>query len=81
MNTNQSEVAATVHFAAVELGQTGQPSESDILRQVMDWKQRRRPPLEPKEVALTIRHLNMLNWIGATASTDLPVTEEELLNV
>jgi O-acetyl-ADP-ribose deacetylase (regulator of RNase III)/uncharacterized protein YwgA len=83
MNTQQAEVAATVHFAAGELKQAGQPepAESDILHHVMQWKQNRRPPLKQKEVALTIRNLNMLSWIGAQVSEDLPVTEEEVLNV
>jgi O-acetyl-ADP-ribose deacetylase (regulator of RNase III)/uncharacterized protein YwgA len=83
MNTQQAEVAATVYFAAGELRQAGQtkPAESDILRQVMQWKQKRRPPLDEKGVALTIRNLNMLSWIGAEVSEDLPVTEQEVLNV
>ena len=83
MNTQQAEVAATVHFAASELRRAGQqrPAELDILRQVMQWKQKRRPPLEHKEVAVTIRNLNILSWIGAEVSEDLPVTEEELLSV
>ena len=83
INTQQAEVAATVHFAANELKNRGEaePAESAILRVVMDWKQRRRPPLDQKEVALTIRNLNMLSWIGARVSADLPVTEEDVLNV
>ena len=83
VNTQQAEVAATVHFAANELKNRGEPQvdESTILCTVMDWKQRRRPPLEGKEVALTIRTLNMLSWIGARVSPDLPVTEEDVLNV
>ena len=47
----------------------------------MDWKQRRRPPLSEKEVARTIRNLNMLSWIGARVSRDLPVSEEDVLSV
>ena len=83
INTQQAEVAATVHFAANELENCGeaQPDESAILRTVMDWKQRRRPPLEEKEVALTIRNLNILSWIGARVSEDLPVSEEDVLSV
>lgn len=83
MNTQQAEVAATVHFAANELRsrERAEPDEAAILRTVMDWKQRRRPPLEQKEVALTIRNLNMLSWISARVSPDLPVTEEDVLNV
>ena len=83
INTQQAEVAATVHFAANELKSRGetQPEETEILRRVMDWKQRRRPPLEEKEVALTIRNLNMLSWIGARVSEDLPVSEGDVLNI
>lgn len=83
MNTKQAEIAATVHFAAMELEQPqgARPTELRILNRVMEWKQRRRPPLDPKEVALTIRNLNMLSWIGAEVSSDLPVTEDEVLNV
>ena len=83
INTQQAEVAATVHFAAHELKDRGeaQPDELMILRSVMDWKQRRRPPLSEKEVARTIRNLNMLSWIGARVSRDLPVSEEDVLSV
>jgi len=83
MNTQQAEIAATVHFAAVELRQSGtvRPTESQVLRRVMDWKQNRRPPLNEKQVALTIRNLNILSWLGAEVSDDLPVTEEDVLHV
>jgi O-acetyl-ADP-ribose deacetylase (regulator of RNase III) len=83
LNTNQAEVAATVHFASRELTRHAAepPTESAILREVLNWKQKRRPPLESKEVALTIRSLNMLSWLGAKASDDLPISEEEVLNV
>lgn len=83
MNTKQAEIAATVHFAAKELkNQTkDQISETDLLNEVMTWKQRRRPPINKKEVALTIRNLNMLSWVGVQISEDLPVTEEDVLHV
>lgn len=83
MNTRQAEVAATVHFAAMELKQPqgNKPTELDILDRVMEWKQRRRPPLDRKEVALAVRNLNMLSWLDAEVSRDLPITEEEVLNV
>jgi uncharacterized protein YwgA/O-acetyl-ADP-ribose deacetylase (regulator of RNase III) len=82
MNTQQAEVAATVHFAAKETqGRSeGSFNEKDVLDTVMQWKQKRRPPLHEKEVAITIRNMNMLSWIGAQASNDLPVTEKEILN-
>jgi uncharacterized protein YwgA len=83
LNTKQAEIAATVHFAAKELKnkKKDQISEADLLNEVMTWKQRRRPPLEKKEVALTIRNLNMLSWIGVHVSEDLPITEEDVLHV
>jgi len=83
LNTDQAEIAATVHFASRELAQTPShvPTETDVLRQVMTWKQKRRPPLDEKRVARTIRNLNMLSWLGVQASADLPISEEEMLNV
>jgi O-acetyl-ADP-ribose deacetylase (regulator of RNase III)/uncharacterized protein YwgA len=83
MNTPQAEIAASVHFAAKQLRQRseGETSEVDILHEVLEWKQRRRPPLNEKDVALMIRNLNMLSWIGATVSGNLPVTEEDVLSV
>jgi len=83
MNTQQAEVAATVHFASRELAKScaDKPSESEILRNVLDWKQNRKPSLDPGEVALAIRHLNMLGWIHAELSRDLPVTKEDVLHV
>lgn len=83
MNTHQSEVAATVHYAAREARPMsgGEPSEKDVLDAVMKWKQKRRPPLNEKEVAMTVRNLNMLSWIGAKVSNELPITEEDFLHV
>jgi len=83
MNTHQAEVSATVHFAAQEirLEKNAKPSEDEIFKSVMQWKQRRRPPLDEKEVALTIRNLNMLSWLDAEVSDNLPISEEEILNV
>ncbi|HRS86274.1 MAG TPA: macro domain-containing protein [Syntrophales bacterium] len=83
MNTQQAEVAATVHFAAREAKARPEerPTEKDVLDTVMKWKQKRRPPLDEKEVAMTVRNLNMLSWIEAKVSNDLPITEEDILHV
>lgn len=83
MNTQQAEVAATVHFAAREAKARPdeKPTEKDILDTVMKWKQKRRPPLDEKEVALTVRNLNMLSWIGAEVSSELPITEEDMIQL
>jgi uncharacterized protein YwgA len=83
MNTNQSEIAATVHFAAQALSSRSgrKPTEREVLSEVMDWKQRRRPPIDEGEVADAIRHLAMLGWIHVTASPDLPLHDHYLAEV
>ena len=83
MNTQQAEVAATVHFAARTLasGREEKPSETDVLAEVLAWKQKRRPPLDEAEVAKTIRNLSMLGWLDVRSSSELPVDEEALLDV
>ena len=81
MNTDDAEIAATVHFAAAQLcGTLGRrPAESEVLDFVMNWKIRRRPPLDIGEVAMAIRRLNVLGWIDAVASDSLPLVEEEMI--
>lgn len=74
-NTHQSEMAATVHFVANELGETA--SEDEVLEKVMEWKQHRKPPFSQSEVALTIRNLAALGWIKVRASNSLLVSLEE----
>ncbi|HTY83892.1 MAG TPA: macro domain-containing protein [Silvibacterium sp.] len=81
MNTNDSEIAATVHFAANRIRESkdGLPTEAEILDYVKQWKIRRRPPLNEEDVALAIRRLNVLGWIDALASESLPLAEEMLI--
>jgi uncharacterized protein YwgA/O-acetyl-ADP-ribose deacetylase (regulator of RNase III) len=81
MNTDDAELAATVHFAAKNLrGQEGrQPSELEVLRYVQNWKQRRRPPLKDTDIALAIRRLNILGWLDVKPSPELPVPEEAMI--
>jgi O-acetyl-ADP-ribose deacetylase (regulator of RNase III)/uncharacterized protein YwgA len=81
MTSDQAEVAATVLFAARSL-QRAQPdltTERDVLTAVMQWKQRRRPPLDEGIVAKTIRNLAALGWLDVRASHDLPLPSEEML--
>lgn len=79
-STDQAEIVATILFAARELArQRGvTPTEKDVLNAVLEWKQRRRPPLAPGEVALHVRNLAALGMLDVTASPDLPVPEDEL---
>jgi uncharacterized protein YwgA len=80
MQTRQSEVVATVLFAANTLAnrKKGQISEVDVLTEVMQWKQRRRPKLDDKEVAYTIRNLAALSWLKVKPSPDLPMPDENI---
>ncbi len=77
--TNEAELVATVIFAARQLRKQrpATVSEIEILNAVMEWKERRRPPLKKEDVALTIRNLAAHGWLDVDASADLPVTEEE----
>jgi O-acetyl-ADP-ribose deacetylase (regulator of RNase III)/uncharacterized protein YwgA len=80
MQTRQSEVVATVLFAAnmVVNRKKEQPSEKEVLNEVMEWKQRRRPKLDDKEVAYTIRNLAALSWLKVKPSSDLPIPDENI---
>ena len=81
--TRNAELAATVHFAARGLegkAAGARPTELDILDAVKSWKQRRKPPFQDKEIALTIRSLATLSWLHPEASENLPVSEEEFLS-
>ncbi|MEW6273943.1 MAG: macro domain-containing protein [Bacillota bacterium] len=78
VKTEQAEMTATVLYAANELMETKkeQPTEVDVLHSVLQWKQRRRPPLEKSEVASVIRNLAALDWLKVKPSGDLPLSEE-----
>ncbi len=77
LNTEQSEIVATVLFSEQDLRAQKDvaPSELEVLNHVMQWKQRRRPPLKEVEVANTIRNLAALGWLEVHASTELKLEE------
>lgn len=81
MSTDDAEVAATAHFSAKQLRSElkRRPTEVEVLRYVLDWKRRRRQPLKELDVALAIRRLNMLGWLDVDPSTDLPVSEDQMI--
>ena len=54
-------------------------TEAEVLDYVKQWKLRRRPALNDSEVALAIRRLNVLGWIDALPSDNLPLPEEALI--
>jgi len=83
VNTKQAEILATVIFTAVELKKKKKApvSEMDVLEAVMDWKQRRKPPLDKATIASTIRNLGMLHWLDVKPDATLPVFEENEIYV
>lgn len=78
VDTNRAEVIATVLFAGRELAESKseKPTECDVYESVLQWKQKRRPPIEKDEVASTIRNLAILRWLDVRPSKDLPVPDE-----
>lgn len=83
VNTDQAEIIATVLFAANELymAKNEVPSETQVLASVMQWKQKRRPPLKADEVASTIRNLAILRLLRVHHDVSLKVPDEDLLSV
>lgn len=79
MRTHEAEVAATVHYTAQALQREAGTAitELDVFEGVKQWKQRRQPPLQDDEIAQAIRDLNLLGWIHAQPSSNLPLPQEE----
>jgi uncharacterized protein YwgA len=83
MKTSQSEIVATVLFAADTLSEekNERPTETEVLYEIMQWKQRRHPPLDKGEVVYTIRNLAALKWLNVKPSFDLPIPEDASVDV
>lgn len=76
LDTNKSEIVAIVLFVEREMNKKKDMSEDDVLREVMKWKQKRRPHLDQKEAAQAIRNLGILKWFSLKPSADLPVDDD-----
>ncbi|MBI4556712.1 MAG: macro domain-containing protein [Candidatus Hydrogenedentes bacterium] len=81
VDTNQAEITATVLFAADKLKKRRKvtPLEGEVLGAVMDWKQKRKPPLSETDLASAIRNLAMLHWLDVQYDPKLAVPAEELV--
>jgi uncharacterized protein YwgA len=81
VHTREAEVAATAHFVASEIVRdTGEvPTDEEILVEVMEWKQRKRPPLSQNEVLVAVHSLAMLGWLDVRFAHDVPVDEAALV--
>lgn len=79
LKTSQAEVAATVHFSANQLYKINKkkPTETQVLSYVMEWKQKRKPPISKWEAAKMIRDLAALGWINVKSSEDLPLPKDD----
>ena len=79
MTTNQAEIVATVMFATDSLKKKDKaiPTETEVLESVMQWKQKRRPPLDKLAVAPIIRNLGILRWLDVQPDNSLPISENE----
>jgi len=75
LDTNKAEIVATVLFVERELNKKKDTTEQDVLNEVMEWKQKRRPPLNREQVAETVRNLGVLGWFNLKASRELPVSD------
>ncbi len=76
LDTRKAEIVATVLFVEKEMNKNSTMSESDVLHEVMQWKQRRDPPLNRNEVAQNIRNLGTLKWFNLKPSADLPIEDD-----
>lgn len=78
LDSSTAELVASTLMVAGELSATGTvPSERMVFDAVLDWKQRRRPRIDEKLLAETIRALADLDWLAVERSTDLPLSPFE----
>lgn len=67
--TRDAEAAASAHFVALQLAEHSHargapiPSESDVVREVLSWKAKRKPELNEGDVTSAVRTLSLLGWI------------------
>lgn len=80
VDLGQAEILATVLFSADQLNNNDvKPREVDVLNAVMEWKQRRRPPLKENDVAISIRSLAAMSWMKVVPSPDLLEYEDQYI--
>lgn len=72
-DTKQAEVLATAHYAAASLMRKPDTllTEQNVVDEALQWKVRRKPPLEETDVAEAVRTLNVLGWVSAAPSEQL----------
>ena len=80
MQTRDAEIAATVHFVARSLAERTdtKPQEIEVVDEVMEWKQKRRPTLDRDQVSSATRYLTVLGWLDLVPSHELDPEDDEL---
>lgn len=75
--TSDLEIGATALFVAKKVANDKgtKPTEREVFDAVMAWKAKRRPPVDPEHVALTVRQLAVMGWLEVRPSADLPVRD------
>jgi O-acetyl-ADP-ribose deacetylase (regulator of RNase III)/uncharacterized protein YwgA len=83
VTTHQAELLSAVLFSykSFTRDSTKNPTESNVVDYVLQWKKLRRPKLDREEVAKTVRNLAVYNWIHPTPSPELPLPDEELCEI
>lgn len=80
VDLGQAEILATVLYSADQLVHDDvKPHEVDVLKAVMEWKQRRRPPINEQEVAVSIRNLAAMSWMKVVPSPDMLEFEDQYI--
>jgi O-acetyl-ADP-ribose deacetylase (regulator of RNase III) len=78
LDSTGAEIVASSLFAAREMAEAGAtPTERMVFDAVMEWKKRRREPLDEGAVAMTIRTLSERDWLAVQPSADLPLPSLE----
>lgn len=65
LDTKKAEVAATVDFAwrTMKLRNSNKATEQDVFREVMEWKKKRKPAYDRKELIHAIHNMAVHRWI------------------
>lgn len=76
---DQAELVASSIYSADAIARSGLvPSEQMVFDSILEWKKKRRPPVDETDLANTIRDLASRGWLNATRSPSLPIGEDLL---
>lgn len=79
-DTRQAEIAATVHYATIELQvRLGRaPFASEVITAVEQWTTRRKPPVKQDKISQAIVSLATQEWIDVVPDESVEVILDEL---